>query len=140
MSFNTLTDDDDVMSEINMTPLVDVMLVLLIIFMLTVPVMQHSVKLDLPKANNQQNDLTPKHVNLAVKFDGTMSWNGKSFPDAELESRIQSASKQDPQPELHLYVDKRTQYEKLAQVMAIAQSNGLRKIGFVTEPKWHHKP
>ena len=129
-----LTDDDDVMSEINMTPLVDVMLVLLIIFMITVPVMQHSVKLDLPKASSQQNDLTPPHVNLALKADGSMSWDGKPLPPAVLSEKIQAVARKTPQPELHLYADKHTQYEKLAQVMAIAQSNGLKKIGFVTEP------
>lgn len=118
-----------------MTPLVDVMLVLLIVFMITVPVMQHSVKLDLPQAESRENDTKPSHINLTINADGSMRWDGQPFPPSQLKPKILSAAKRHPQPELHLYADKHTQYETLAQVMSVAQSNGLKKIGFVTDPK-----
>jgi biopolymer transport protein ExbD len=123
------------MTEINMTPLVDVMLVLLVIFMITVPVIQHSVKLDLPRARNQADDVRPPHINLAIQADGSIHWNGIAIQPEQLSQRIASAAAQQPQPELHLYADRKTPYEHVAQVMAAAQSGGLSKIGFITDPK-----
>jgi biopolymer transport protein ExbD len=135
MSFGTFSDDEDIMTEINMTPLVDVMLVLLVIFMITVPVIQHSVKLDLPHARNQADDPRPPHINLAIQADGSLRWNGIAIPFTQLPQRIASVVTQNPQPELHLYADRKTPYERVAQVMAAAQSGGMSKIGFITDPK-----
>ena len=134
MSMMPAGSDDDVMSEINMTPLVDVMLVLLIIFIITIPVINHAVKLDLPKAASQPNDIKPRHVNVAIAADGAISWDGKAVDEADLKARIADVAAQSPQPELHLQADRKTPYERVAQLMAAAQTAGLSKIGFVTEP------
>lgn len=122
-------------SEINVTPLVDVMLVLLIIFIITMPVIHHSVKLDLPRASNQLHDTKPEKVDLSINVDGLVFWNGKPVPANELEKQIAQAAQRAPQPELHLRADRKTPYEKVVQVMAAAQAGGLEKIGFVTEPQ-----
>jgi biopolymer transport protein ExbD len=122
------------MSEINMTPLVDVMLVLLIIFIITIPVINHAVKIDLPRAVSQPNQVKPQTVNIAIDHDGAVYWNGLRVESAALKSRIADAAKTVPQPELHLRADRKTPYERVAQVMAAAQSGGLAKIGFITEP------
>jgi biopolymer transport protein ExbD len=128
-------EDDGMMSEINMTPLVDVMLVLLIIFLVTIPAMHHAVKIDLPHASSQPQDSKPAHVNLAVEADGTIVWDDQKIDDATLAQRIAQAAKQSPQPELHLRADRKVPYERVADVMSAAQAGGLTKIGFVTEPK-----
>jgi biopolymer transport protein ExbD len=141
MSFGALSsDDEEIMSEINMTPLVDVMLVLLIVFMITVPVIQHSVKLDLPQARSHANDTKPPHVNVTIKADGGVRWNDIPMQPKQLAERISAAAGQHPQPELHLYAERQTPYEKVAQVMAAAQSGGLNKIGFVTDPNATPQP
>jgi len=128
-------EDDGMMSEINMTPLVDVMLVLLIIFLVTMPAMHHAVKIDLPHASSQPQDSKPAHVNLAVEADGTIVWDDQKIDDAALAQRIAQAAQQSPQPELHLRADRKVPYERVADVMSAAQAGGLTKIGFVTEPK-----
>ena len=137
MSFGTHHFDDDAqsMSEINMTPLVDVMLVLLIIFLVTIPAMHHAVKIDLPHASSQPQDEKPAHVNIAIKADGTTLWDDQPIDEATLEARIAQASQQNPQPEIHLRADRQVAYEKVADLMSAAQAGGLTKIGFVTEPK-----
>jgi biopolymer transport protein ExbD len=127
--------DDDFNPEINTTPLVDVMLVLLIIFIITIPVMNHSVKLDLPRASSQPNLIKPENVSLSIDAQGKMYWNAEVVDFAQLNARIATAAKKEPQPELHLYAERTTQYESVAKVMAAAQSGGLSKIGFVTEPQ-----
>jgi biopolymer transport protein ExbD len=134
---NTFADDDDdgVMSEINMTPLVDVMLVLLIIFLVTIPAIQHAVKIDLPHASSQREDLKPAHVTVSVLADGTLLWNDKAVTDAVLRTNIAQAAQDNPQPQLHLRADRKVPYERVADVMSAAQAGGLTKIGFVTEPK-----
>ncbi|AIY43579.1 Biopolymer transport protein ExbD/TolR [Collimonas arenae] len=126
--------DDDFNPEINTTPLVDVMLVLLIIFIMTIPVMNHAVKIDLPRATNQPDQTKPENINLAIDADGKLFWNEEAIDHNELTSRIATAAQKQPQPELHLRAARTVQYEKVAQVMAAAQSGGLGKIGFVTEP------
>jgi len=123
------------MNEINMTPLVDVMLVLLIIFIITVPVMQHAVNLDLPRASSQPLEAKPQTVRLSVDADGAYYWNERRIDQASLEPMLEAAAASNPQPELHLRADKDVRYEHVAQAMAAAQQAGLRKIGFVTEPK-----
>jgi biopolymer transport protein ExbD len=135
MAFGTQDDTDDVMNEINMTPLVDVMLVLLIIFIITVPVMKHSVNIDLPRASSTPQETKPQTVRLSVDAQGRYFWNEQQVPEADLERRLQAAATLTPQPELHLRGDKEARYEKVAQALAAAQRSGLRKIGFVTEPE-----
>ena len=135
MAMGSLSDsDDDFNPEINTTPLVDVMLVLLIIFIMTIPVMNHAVKIDLPRATNQPDQVKPESINLSIDADGKLFWNEEAIDHNELAARIAVAAQKQPQPELHLRAARTVQYEKVAQVMAAAQSGGLGKIGFVTEP------
>ena len=135
MAFGTQDDTDEVMNEINMTPLVDVMLVLLIIFIITVPVMKHAVNIDLPRATNQPQDAKPETIRLSVDGAGAYYWNEAPIADADLAPRLNAASAKTPQPELHIRGDKAVRYERVAQAMAAAQQAGVRKIGFITEPK-----
>jgi len=134
MAFGTQDEADEVMNEINMTPLVDVMLVLLIIFIITVPVMKHSVNVDLPKAVNQPEDIKPETVRLSVDAEGKYHWNESDVSDEELHRRLEAMAAQNPQPDLHIRGDKNVRYERVAQAMAAAQHAGVRKIGFVTDP------
>jgi biopolymer transport protein ExbD len=135
MSFGINDDSDDVMNEINMTPMVDIMLVLLIIFIITIPVMKHSVNIDLPQASNQVQNIKPETLRLSVDAQGAYFVNDTATSDAEFVSRLQAASAQNPQPELHIRGDKNVRYERMAQAMAAAQQAGLKKIGFITEPR-----
>ena len=135
MAFGTQDDTDDVMNEINMTPLVDVMLVLLIIFIITVPVMKHAVNIDLPRATNQPQDTKPETIRLSVDAAGSYYWNENKVADQDLGPMLKTEAARDPQPELHIRGDKAVRYEKVAQAMAAAQQAGLRKIGFITEPQ-----
>jgi biopolymer transport protein ExbD len=137
MAMNTgFSDDDDdgVMSEINMTPLVDVMLVLLIIFLVTIPAMQHAVKIDLPHASSQPVDEKPQTVDVAIQGNGTILWNDQTVTREQLQAHIAEAAKHQPQPELHLRADRKVAYERVAEVMSDAQAGGLTKLGFVTVP------
>ena len=134
MAFGTQDDTDEVMNEINMTPLVDVMLVLLIIFIITVPVMKHAVNIDLPRATNEAQNVKPETVRLTVDADGAYYLNEARVEDAALVPSFQAAAAKEPQPELHIHGDKAVRYERVAQAMAAAQQAGLRKIGFITEP------
>ena len=129
-----LDDDTEVMNEINMTPLVDVMLVLLIIFIITVPVLTHSVKVDLPRADNTPNELKPETVNLSVNAEGNIFWNENQLTMEELESRLATEANKQPQPEVHIRGDKAVSYEHVIKTMAAVQRAGILKLGFVTEP------
>ena len=135
MAFGTQDDTDEVMNEINMTPMVDIMLVLLIIFIITVPVMKHSVNIDLPRATNEAQIIKPETIRLSVDAQGQYFLNETLVADQELATRLKAAASQNPQPELHIRGDKAVRYERVAQAMAAAQQAGLRKIGFITEPK-----
>lgn len=135
MAFGTQDEPDEVMNEINMTPLVDVMLVLLIIFIITIPVMKHSVNIDLPRATNLQQDQKPETVRLGVDASGTYFWNENRVEDAALADLLKAQAAKNPQPELHIRGDKNVRYERVAQAMAAAQQAGVKKIGFITEPK-----
>lgn len=137
MSFQTsdFDDDDEVMSEINMTPLVDVMLVLLIIFIITVPVINHAVKLDLPKATSQPNDTKPVHVNVSIDAEGKLYWNREVISRESLSGRLEAAGQTQPQPEIHLRADSKTAYEYVAKFLAAAHQAGLNKVAFATEPE-----
>ena len=134
MAFGTQDETDEVMNEINMTPLVDVMLVLLIIFIITVPVMKHAVNIDLPRATNQPQDAKPETVRLSVDAQGQYYWNEGRIDEKDLPRMLQAEAGKTPQPELHIRGDKEVRYERVAQAMAAAQQAGLRKIGFITEP------
>jgi biopolymer transport protein ExbD len=135
MAFGTQDETDEVMNEINMTPLVDVMLVLLIIFIITVPVMKHAVNIDLPRASNQAQTNKPDTLRLSVDAQGRYFINDIPVADEALTPQLQAAAAQNPQPDLHIRGDKAVRYERVAQAMAAAQQAGLRKIGFITEPK-----
>ncbi|CAM2146922.1 Biopolymer transport protein exbD1 [Pararobbsia alpina] len=127
-------DDDGLMTEINMTPLVDVMLVLLIVFMVTIPVLNHAVKVNLPQATSQPQDLQPTHIDVSVQADGTVYWNKQAMSAEQVKAAIATAAKQSPQPEIHLYADRAVRYEAVADLMSDVQASGLTKIGFVTQP------
>ncbi|RZF27847.1 MULTISPECIES: ExbD/TolR family protein [unclassified Paraburkholderia] len=137
MAMSPFSDDDDqgLMNEINMTPLVDVMLVLLIIFLVTIPALQHAVRIDLPHASSQPEAVKPAHVDVAVQADGTLLWDGQPVSDDGLRARIAQAALATPQPELHLRADRKVPYERVAMVMSAAQRGGLTKMGFVTDPQ-----
>lgn len=138
MSFGSFNSQQhhSVKAEINVVPLVDVMLVLLVIFIITAPLLTHSVKIDLPKASSNPNITKPDHVELAIREDGSLFWNGELVPKDSLPARFAIEAKKDPQPELHIKADKLTHYENVAVVMSEAAKTGLVKIGFVTEPSF----
>ena len=123
------------MAEINIIPLVDVMLVLLVIFIITAPLLMHAVKIDLPRASSETNLTKPEHISLSIDQTSQLYWNGEKIADQELHQRLNAAAQIKPQPELHLSADKTTQYQKLAEVMSEAAKVGLQRIGFVTNPR-----
>ena len=126
--------DNEVMSEINMTPLVDVMLVLLIIFIITVPVLTHSVKVDLPRVSNEKQEIKPQTVTLTVKADGAVFWDDTPIDAAALELKLVEQAQKQPQPEVHIRGDKAAPYEHVLKTMAAVQQSGLLKLGFISEP------
>lgn len=130
-----LNDQEDVMSEINVTPLVDVMLVLLVIFILTVPVLTHSVKVDLPQTQKLNTAVDPKAISISVASDGSVYWNGKRIDNARLETMLAEVAAQEQQAEIRLYGDRRVAYEEVVKIMAAAQRAGIEKLGFVTQPQ-----
>lgn len=123
------------MSEINMVPLIDVMLVLLIVFMITAPLLTHSVKIDLPQSSSQATNQKPETVTLAMDGDGKLYWNDQPVERGEIPARLREAAQQEPQPELHLRADRDTRYEVLATIMAEARNAGIAKMGFITVPQ-----
>ncbi len=132
MSMQVGGAEDSSMMDINTTPLIDVMLVLLIMFIITIPVMTHAVKLDMPRGETQPPPVPPTVINIEVDFDGTILWDGTAVPDeTTLLSYLASAARQDPQPEIHLRPNKRVKYDYVAKVLAASQRLGIRKIGFV---------
>jgi biopolymer transport protein ExbD len=134
MAFGTQDEPDEVMNEINMTPLVDVMLVLLIIFIITVPVMKHAVNIDLPRATSEPEQPKPQNILFSVTADGSYYWNDQKIADADLKKMLAAEAAKEPQPELHIRGDKAVRYERVAQAMSAAREAGVRKIGFITEP------
>jgi biopolymer transport protein ExbD len=134
MSMSVGGGEGKVMLDINTTPLIDVMLCLLIMLIFSIPVMTHAVKLDMPQANNPPppDVQRPEVIDLEVDFDGTIVWNGTVVPSiATLESYFGSESGKQPQPEIHLRPDRRVKYDYVARVLAAAQRNRMKKIGFV---------
>lgn len=135
MSIGDTGDDEKSISEINVTPLVDVMLVLLIIFLITIPVITQSVKVELPKAANIPTQTKPENVNIAVDADGNVYWNTALVPTQEaLLERIKAVAVLDPQPEIHVRGDRKTKYEFIGRVIVLCQRGGIQKVGFITEP------
>jgi len=135
MSVGPSTDEVTVMSNINTTPLVDVMLVLLIIFLITIPVINKTVKVELPKAVNIPTQTKPENITIAVDKDGQVYWNDKAVPNMQaLLDNIKSAAVKKPQPELHIRGDKDTRFEAIGRVMYMVQRGGIVKVGFLTEP------
>jgi len=125
------------MSEINTTPLVDVMLVLLVIFIITAPLLTHAVKIDLPQASSQPLPEKPEVISVAIDASGKVYWNDAPMVQGELKVKLQQIANQKPQPELNIRADKETRYQILAEVMADAQNAGVTKLGFVSEPNRH---
>ena len=123
------------LAEINMVPLIDVMLVLLVIFIITAPLLTHAVKIELPKASSTPNLTKPENIQLGIKSSGAIYWNGEIVEKDALAARMAAAAKLDPQPEVHLRADRTTEYQRVAEVMSAASKAGLVKIGFVTEPQ-----
>ena len=136
MAFASLdsADDNEPLAEINMVPLIDVMLVLLIIFMVTAPLLTHAVKVDLPKAVSAPNVTNPDNVQLAIDANSQIFWNGNAVAPSQLAPRLKAAAALQPQPELHIRAERTTPYEKVAQVMSESARQGLTRIGFVTDP------
>ena len=125
--------EDEPMMDINTTPLIDILLVLLIMFIITIPVMTHAVKLDMPQAQPPTEDLVqPEVIDLMIDFDGTILWNGTIVPSVDtLDVYFRREAQKEPQPELHINPNKRASYDIVARVLASAQRNHLNKIGFV---------
>jgi biopolymer transport protein ExbD len=123
--------EDEPMMEMNMTPLIDVLLVLLVMFIITIPVMTHAVKLDMPRPTNAPKLVEPVVIQLEIDFDGTVLWNGSPVTVDSLDGYFRREAANDPQPELHIRPNKRASYDVVARVLAAAQRNGLLKIGFV---------
>ena len=135
MSFEASEEQDEVMSEINMTPLVDIMLVLLIIFMITIPVVQHAVKVELPRASSSRDKTPPENLQLAVDAQGQFFLGKQAVAADALEAALRAQAGKDPQPQLYIRGDKKVPYAYVAEAMTAAQRAGLVKIGFVTEGK-----
>jgi len=134
MAIGTQEDKDTLLGEINMIPFIDVMLVLLIIFIITVPVIKHAVQIELPQASIEKLQDKPENIRLSVDAQGAYFWNDQPVSDADFQNRLQAAAALQPQPELHIRGDKAVRYERVAQALAGAQRAGLGKIGFITEP------
>ena len=117
-----------------MIPLIDVMLVLLVIFIITAPLLTHSVKIDLPRAASTPNLTRPDNVQLGIKADGAVYWNGEPVDARALVERMAAAGKLNPQPEIHIHADADARYQVIAEVMAAAARNSLTRIGFVSDP------
>jgi biopolymer transport protein ExbD len=133
VGFQWNEDDDAAMSEINMTPLVDVMLVLLIIFIITVPIMKHAVPVELPRASSQAPDPAVQSVRLTVDAQGDFYFNEARVTDEQLDRLLREQAARQPQPQVQLKGDRSVRYERVAQALAAVQRAGLRNIGFVTE-------
>ena len=129
------SDEEEMNSTINTTPLVDVMLVLLIIFMITIPVVTQSIKLELPKERNVPTQTKPENITIAVNRDGEIHWGMERLPDIEtLVTRLKVVAVKEPQPEVHIRGDSEVRYESVGRVVVACQRAGILKVGFITEP------
>ena len=127
------------MADINTTPLVDVMLVLLIIFIVCAPLMTQAINVDLPQANAAPLDATPETVRLTLDAAGKLYWNEREVSNADLAPRLATTAAQQPQPEVHLSADRETRYQRLAEIMAATRQAGIVKLGFITQPGGSHE-
>jgi biopolymer transport protein ExbD len=134
MAFSADAQDDEIISEINMTPLVDVMLVLLIIFMITMPVLTQSVLVELPQASAEPASTQADSIAISVLRDGTVQWNSETVTTAQLQQKLIQIAALPQQPPLQLMADKAVEYRYVLNVMALAQQLGITQLGFVTEP------
>ena len=135
ISVGPASEEASVMASINTTPLVDVMLVLLIIFLITIPVITKTVPVALPKAVNIPTRTKPENITIAVDKEGNVYWNDKALPSRDaLLAYIREAAVRKPQPEIHIRADKETRYESIGRVMYAIQRGGIQKVGFLTEP------
>ncbi|MDP3037019.1 MAG: biopolymer transporter ExbD [Rhodocyclaceae bacterium] len=123
------------MADMNVVPLVDVMLVLLVIFIVTAPLLTHAVKIDLPKASSAANITKPEHIEFGIRADGSLFWSGEAVTLDQIPQRFAQEAQKQPQPEVHIRADRLVHYEKVAQVMALAAKSGLVRIGFVSDPE-----
>ncbi|MCF8186390.1 MAG: biopolymer transporter ExbD [Sulfuritalea sp.] len=123
------------MSEINTTPLVDVMLVLLVIFIITAPLLTHAVKIDLPKASSKLLVAKPEVISISINQSEQIFWNEQMLDKATLQEKLQKVARKKEQAEIHLRADKETRYQVLAEIMAFAQNAGITKLGFISEPQ-----
>lgn len=127
---------DKVMSDINTTPLVDVMLVMLIIFLITIPIITKTVKVDLPNARNIATVTKPENITVAVDTAGAVYWNGGAIADrGQLLNLVVAEARKNPQPEIHIRADRNARFESVGRVIYIIQQGGLVKVGFLTEPR-----
>ena len=137
MNWQSEEDSSEVISTINTTPLVDVMLVLLIIFLITIPVVTHTVPVALPKESSVPTQTKPENVSLSVDHDGQVFWNQDKVDARQLEERLQKAALIEPQPEIHIRGDEGVRYEFVGRVIAACQKARIAKVGFITEPAPH---
>jgi biopolymer transport protein ExbD len=139
MAMSVGTSDGEVMCDINTTPLIDVMLVLLVTLIISLPIMTHAVKLDMPNTHQPPPppDQRPEVIDLEIDFDGTVVWNGTTVANFnQLEGYFHAEAEKDPQPEIHLRPDRRVKYDYVARVLASAQRNRMKKIGFVNNAEF----
>jgi biopolymer transport protein ExbD len=135
MNLGSSGDEDEVVSSINTTPLVDVMLVLLIIFLITIPVVTHTVAVQLPKETNIARQTKPENIEISVNKDGDVYWNTQPVPDSEaLFQRLKKIAVMTPQPEVHIRGDEKSRYESIGRVLFACQRAAIQKISFITEP------
>jgi biopolymer transport protein ExbD len=129
------TEDDELNSQINTTPLVDVMLVLLIIFLITIPVVLHTVPVELPRERNLPTQTRPENIVISVDRDGRAFWNNQPVEEAQLVARLKEVALRSPQPEVHIRGDRESRYEFVGRVVYDCQRAGILRIGFITEPR-----
>ena len=134
MNSTESADDGRPMNEINTTPLVDVMLVLLIVFMITIPVITHNVPVALPHVRNEATKTKPENINISVNKEGQIYWGTQLLDNAQLLDRFAAAAVLKPQPEVHVRADQATQYQYVGRVIVDAQRKGIMKVAFITEP------
>ena len=130
MAMSTGTADGEVMVEMNTTPLIDVMLVLLVLLIVTLPIQTHAVKLDMPAPNTTPPTVEPETVDLGVDFDGTVTWNGAAVDRGTMDAYFEDAARKNPQPEIHVNANRLAKYDAVAKVLADAQRLGETHIGF----------
>jgi biopolymer transport protein ExbD len=135
MSFGPASGEDELLSSINTTPLVDVMLVLLIIFLITVPVVTHTVPVSLPRETNKPTQTKPQNINVSVDADGNIYWNQQKLSGLPmLQARMNAIATQIPQPEIHIWGDQNAHYDSIGEVLLASQRAGIVKVGFITQP------